>query len=196
MNESVVVYLIRHGETDLNAAGVLRGRLDPPLDSVGHTEAAALANLFHDERLTAVVCSPLLRARQTAEPIATATRAPLAFDDRLLDRDYGAWAGYARGEVERRFGSLDAAPGVEPSHKLARRVRVAILGLADEYAPGPLAVVAHDAVNRCALSGLVRDLGDPDRIAQRTGCWNRIERHRRTWTATIVDAVPDDGQRP
>jgi broad specificity phosphatase PhoE len=196
MSEPVVVYLIRHGRTDLNAAGLLRGRLDPPLDSEGRTEAAALANLFHDVRLAAVVCSPLLRARQTAERIAAVTRAPLEFDDRLLDRDYGSWAGHTPSELECRFGSVDAAPGVEQRDAFACRVRAAIVGLADDYAPGPVAVVAHDAVNRCALAQLVPDLGDADRIMQRTGCWNRLERHGSDWTAAIVDGVPDDGRRP
>lgn len=196
MNAPEVVYLIRHGRTDLNAAGRLRGRLDPPLDLKGRTEATALASLFHNLQLVAVVCSPLLRARQTAEPIAAATRAPLRFDDRLLDRDYGSWAGHALGEVERRFGSVDAAPGVEPLAAFGARVSTAILGLADDYAPGPVAVVAHDAVNRHALAHLVPDLGDADRIVQRTGCWNRLEHNGSGWTATIIDGVPDDGRRP
>lgn len=89
----------------------------------------------------------------------------------------GSWAGHARRDVE-------------------RRVSAAILGLADVYAPGPVAVVAHDAVNRCALARLVPGLGNADGIVQRTGCWNRLEHHCSGWTATIVDGVPDDGRRP
>lgn len=69
------IYLCRHGRTVLNAAGVLRGRLDPDLDEVGRAQADALA-----ERLTGrgtekpirVVSSPLRRAVHTATPLAVA----------------------------------------------------------------------------------------------------------------------------
>jgi broad specificity phosphatase PhoE len=105
-----VVFLVRHCRTRLNATGVLRGRLDPPLDHVGRREAAGLAALFHPARLAAVAASPLLRAQQTAQAIATATDAPLVTDVGPVDRDYGPWAGVDRADVERRFGSLDAAP--------------------------------------------------------------------------------------
>ncbi|MGH2843820.1 MAG: histidine phosphatase family protein, partial [Solirubrobacteraceae bacterium] len=47
ISEAVVtVFLVRHGRTALNAAGVLRGHLDPPLDDVGVEEAGRLGELF------------------------------------------------------------------------------------------------------------------------------------------------------
>jgi broad specificity phosphatase PhoE len=191
-----VVFLVRHGRTRLNATGVLRGRLDPPLDDVGRREAAGLAALFHPRRLAAVAASPLLRAQQTAQAIATATDAPLVTDVGLVDRDYGPWAGVARADVERRFGSLDAAPDVEPAAAFSTRVADTLTRLADAWSSGPVAVVAHDAVNRYALTRLVPRTGDPDVIPQPTGCWNRLERNSDGWTAPIVGAVPGDGRRP
>lgn len=191
-----VVYLVRHGCTELNAAGVLRGRLDPPLDDVGRAEAAALGELFDGVALAAVVSSPLRRARQTAQAIADVTGAPLLGDELLVDRDYGPWAGRPPAELVARFGSIDAAPGVEPAEALAARVSAAIAALADRWAPGPLVVVAHDAVNRYVLATLVPGLGNPDGIPQRAGCWNRIERVGSAWCAPVVDAMPHDRRRP
>ena len=196
MTPDVVVYLVRHGRTPLNAEGVLRGRLDPPLDDAGRAEAADLGDLFVDVPLAAVVASPLSRARETAEPIAAATRAPLDVDPALTDRDYGPWAGTRQDEVECRFGSLDAAPGVEPAEAFAARVANALNRLADRWAPGPIAVVAHEAVNRHALARLVPDLGPPSDIRQHTGCWNRLERASGSWRAPIVDGIPGDGRQP
>jgi broad specificity phosphatase PhoE len=196
MSDPVVVYLIRHGRTALNAAGVLRGRLDPPLDPVGLVEAAALGELFQVVPLAALVSSPLRRAVETSAPIAAATDAPLETDHRLLDRDYGSWAGRTRSEVERQFRSLDAAPGVEPTDTFAFRVSAAFVGLAATRPPGPVAVVAHDAVNRYALAALVPSIGDPEAITQRTGCWNRLECRDACWSALVIDAVPGDGQQP
>jgi broad specificity phosphatase PhoE len=99
-----VVFLVRHCRTRLNATGVLRGRLDPPLDHVGRREAAGLAALFHPARLAAVAASPLLRAQQTAQAIATATDAPLVTDVGPVDRDYGPWAGVDRADGSRTPG--------------------------------------------------------------------------------------------
>lgn len=191
-----VLYLVRHGHTGLNAAGLLRGRLDPRLDAAGLAEAQRLGRLFATTRLVAVITSPLGRAQATAAEIAAAAGRPVEVDDGLIDRDYGRWAGTAGDEVMRRFGSLDAAPGVEATEPFAARVTAAVVRAADRLPPGPAAVVAHDAVNRVALAALVPELGDANAIPQRTGCWNRLERRGGLWSAPIVDAVPDDGRRP
>lgn len=191
-----VIYLVRHGRTDLNAAGVLRGRLDPPLDDVGEAEAKALSDAFADVALGAVISSPLKRAVHTAAPIASATGVLLAVDEALLDRDYGSWAGTLEADVIARFGTVDAAPGVEPADEFAARVVEAIESIALHWVPRTVAVVAHDAVNRHALAGLVPSLGSADGIPQRTGCWNRLEHTNATWSAPIIDAHPNDGHRP
>src|SRR6266511_4128686 len=70
VTSSDVVYLVRHGRTPLNAAGLLRGRLDPPLDDTGAQEAAALGRVFQGVTAASVFSSPLVRARQTAAAIA------------------------------------------------------------------------------------------------------------------------------
>lgn len=114
----------------------------------------------------------------------------------LTDRDYGPWMGTRQDEAERRFGSLDAAPGVEPAEAFRARVAEALNRLADYWAPDPIAVVAHEAVNRCALARLVPGLGPPANIRQRTGSWNRLERASGSWRAPIVDGIPGDSRRP
>lgn len=107
------VYLIRRGRTDLNRAGRLRGRVDAPLDEVGRAEADRLAALFAGVKLAAVLTSPVQRTVQTAVPLAASTNAPLRRVMAFLDRDYGPWNGRLKAEVERSYGSLEMAPGVE-----------------------------------------------------------------------------------
>src|SRR6266571_7551936 len=87
------VLVIRHGRTALNADGALRGRVDVPLDEVGLAEAARLGDLFEPVPLMVVVCSPLLRARQTAAPIANSTGAAVRIEEAFTDRDVGGWSG-------------------------------------------------------------------------------------------------------
>ena len=193
---AATVFVVRHGRTPLNAAGVLRGRIDTPLDDVGRAEARALGNVFRDVPLAGIITSPLARARDTAAAIANSTEAHVDLDADLADRDYGEWAGHPLESVEAKFGSLDNAPGVEQLEMFVGRVTAALMRAADRADVSPIVVVAHDAVNRHALAALVGTLGRAETIPQRTGCWNRLERRPGGWFAPIVDAVPHDGRRP
>jgi broad specificity phosphatase PhoE len=109
------VFLARHGRTALNAENRLRGRLDPDLDDVGREEAAALADVLAAVRPVRVVSSPLHRAMQTARAIAHRAGLDVVVAQGLNDRDYGEWAGQPKEQVVARWGSIDAAPGVEPA---------------------------------------------------------------------------------
>jgi broad specificity phosphatase PhoE len=189
-----VVYLCRHGRTALNAAGVLRGRLDPPLDEAGEAEATGLADTFRGVTIAAVVSSPLSRARQTATAVANAFGIAPAVDDRLADRDYGPWVGTSRETVVARFGSLDSAPGVEARDVVTARAKAAMLDAARRGAP--VLLVAHDAINRAVLSCLAGTGTNGVDLPQPTGCWNRLERRGGSWTAPIIGAVPGDDRRP
>lgn len=89
------IWLVRHGQTDWAAAGRHTGRTDVALTNDGETEARELLG-----RLPAfpglVLCSPLSRARRTAE---LAGLVPDALDDDLLEWDYGRWEGHTTAEI-------------------------------------------------------------------------------------------------
>jgi broad specificity phosphatase PhoE len=84
-----LVYLARHGQTLLNESDVFRGLADPPLDEAGHDQARRLGEALGPQGLVAVIASPLLRARQTAQPVAERAGLVVATDQCLVDRDYG-----------------------------------------------------------------------------------------------------------
>ena len=180
------VFLARHGRTALNAEGRLRGLSDPPLDEVGIAEAAGLAQVLGVKHLTVVICSPLQRAVSTAHAIGSVCGAPVHVDRRLNDRDYGPMTGRVRTEVEREYGSIDAAPDVESLAALRARAHAAFYGLVDDYGPGPLAMVSHDAFNRALLGQL--DLAYAD-VDQRTACWNELSRVDGQWRIDAVNQV-------
>lgn len=187
-----LVILVRHGRTELNAAGVLRGHLDPGLDEVGRGEVAttarAVAAHLRSRTVVRVVTSPLRRAVQTAEAVATATGAPVDVDARLIDRDYGLWAGHGAPDVIARFGTLDAADHVEPADAVTARALAVLEAQLPTLVAGPVVLVAHDVVNRLLLAALDPSLGPPDAIGQRTACWNLIVRQGRQWRVVQVDA--------
>ncbi len=188
------VFLLRHGQTALNADGRLRGRLDPPLDQQGLAEVAALAETFADRSVLRIGSSPLRRALDTADAVSSVTGAPVLAVPGLVDRDYAHWAGMLESEVIRRFGSVDAAPGVEPISGVAARVRDVLGGQLALLYDGDVVLVAHDAVNRALLGDL--DAQFAGGVRQRTACWNEIRREAGRWVVVRVDQKTPSSPRP
>ena len=89
------VLLIRHGRSTANTAGVLAGRTPGvDLDEVGRDQAVRLAARLAEVPLDAVLCSPLERTRQTAQPLLAARPETLfELDERFTECDYGTWSG-------------------------------------------------------------------------------------------------------
>ena len=190
------IYLARHGRTSLNAAGVLRGRLDPALDDVGRRQAAWLGAALGDKGVRVVVTSPLRRALQTAQAVASCAGIELETDPRLIDRDYGAWAGKSIEVVEARWGSMDGAPGVEPAAEVQARAWEALVDIERRAHGAAAVVVSHDVVNRLVLVAFDPRLGDPARLPQETGCFNTLDYRDGRWTVLSVNAVPGSPDRP
>lgn len=181
------VYLARHGRTALNVDDRLRGLSDPPLDDVGQLEVKQLGDALATFGPTVVITSPLRRAISTAVAIAAAAHISVEIDQRLNDRDYGPWTGEPRADVEERFGSIDAAPGVEPADRVVVRALAAFTELTHEYDSGPLVMVSHDAFNTALLRLLDPSL---DGITQRTACYNQISRVGAGWRVDFYDRKP------
>ena len=185
------IYLVRHGQTPLNAAGVLRGRLDPPLDEVGQLQAKRLGEALNHRNIGLVVSSPLHRATETAAAIAAPLELPVRTDGRLIDRDYGRWAGSRREDVESRWGSLDAAPDVEPIDDVRLRAWEALAEIASRVAGGAAVVVSHDVVIRICLAAVDPLLGHPDELPQDTGCVNTLDHQDGRWRVIRINEILD-----
>jgi broad specificity phosphatase PhoE len=88
---------------------------------------------------------------ETAEVIASCAGTGTRVDDRLTDRYYGEWEGTRVEDVVARWGSLDAAPGVEPAEKVRYRALAALTDIAQNARGVAAVVVSHDAVNHRQL---------------------------------------------
>jgi broad specificity phosphatase PhoE len=184
------IYLCRHGRTQLNVAGRLRGRLDPDLDIVGLAEARDLAEELSRVEPTRVVSSPSRRALETAQPIAEASEVVAMTDDRLLDRAYGQFDGALAADVLDTYGSFDAAPGVEPAATVAAR-GVELLTELVSGEGGPIVVVSHDAVIRLVLDALVPSPKEFHHIQPRTGCWTLLRHDADGWRLIKANSKDD-----
>ena len=93
------IAFLRHGPTAWNEAGRIQGHADIPLSDAGLARMMTLRMPFTCPR---IYCSPLLRARQTAE--ALALREPI-LDARLREQNWGDWEGLTRDEILARHGA-------------------------------------------------------------------------------------------
>jgi len=93
------VLLVRHGETDDNAADRFQGRIDTRLNDRGREQSLALAESLAGEGLQALYCSPLLRARETAEIIGARLGLAPMLDARFMEADSGDWSGRLYAEI-------------------------------------------------------------------------------------------------
>lgn len=90
------IYLARHGQDEDNAAGILNGRRDQPLTTIGQQQAETVTAKIAKAglRFAAIYTSPLLRTRQTAETIARGIHGPTPIPlEGLIERDFGCMSG-------------------------------------------------------------------------------------------------------
>lgn len=110
------VTLLRHGESVGNAESRWQGQADFPLTDVGRAQAQALAERWKREKVKFdfVISSPLSRARETAEIIASQLGLLVEFDPLWLERDNGEFAGLTAHEVRNNFAHPDFTTPYDP----------------------------------------------------------------------------------
>jgi broad specificity phosphatase PhoE len=153
------VFLARHGQTAYNHEGRFQGQQQIPLDQTGRGQAEELAERAVPYRFAALWCSPLLRARETADAVARKIGLEPVEDARLMETDAGDWTDRSFAEIQAEapelFASFIAAepsfafPGGESFAEQELRVAAALSVV--EAAALPALVVCHGMVIRAAL---------------------------------------------
>lgn len=98
------IYIARHGQNEDNVKGILNGHRDLPLTELGRAQAREAAQniIEHGLVFDAVICSPLVRAHETADIIATEVKAPSPIVNRLLiERDFGVMTGELVADIKK-----------------------------------------------------------------------------------------------
>jgi broad specificity phosphatase PhoE len=163
------IVLVRHGETELNTAGVFRGRKDVPLNARGMEQAESVAEALADPPVHAIYSSPMVRALDTARAIASRHRLEPVVDDAFNNIDLGEWQGGLKEKVKREQPDLwrlwledpDSLriPGGETLAQVRERSYARTLELAREHTDQRIVVVSHRSVTKLlagALLGLER----------------------------------------
>lgn len=148
-------YLLRHGETDLNAEGVLQGSIDAELNDHGRHQAAQAADVFRSIKLTDIISSPQKRALLTAETVAEVVGLPVGTNALLRERNWGEFEG------KLRLSRLDDGEGVESLSELHARARQALRDVFSQHGGAPL-VVTHSGLIKAMLT--VLNCSVPDKL--------------------------------
>lgn len=188
------ISLVRHGETDWNASRRLQGHIDIPLNENGLEQAAQLADAFTQRqfRFDAMYSSDLLRAHQTAIPLASVLGLPLTTDAALRERHMGVLQGLTGEEAVSQQADhwqdfknatlgKDLAGGECPQ-TFCQRVKNAIESLAEAHIGQHILLVTHggvlDMVYRIATD---MPLDGPRSVAFPNAALNRIKVSSQGW---------------
>ena len=155
------IYLVRHGETDWNQAGLLQGQTDIALNAQGLEQAREASERLKEVPFEIAFCSPLIRAKRTAETIIGDRKITLTTDERLRELNFGPWEGVdirtikdAASQPFTNPGSYIPPEGAESFAQLYKRsgefVDQVLLPLEGTYET--VLVVAHGGVNRSILN--------------------------------------------
>jgi probable phosphoglycerate mutase len=146
--------LIRHGQTDWNAAGRMQGTSDIPLNDIGRQQARDAVALLADFHWDVIVSSPLMRARETAAIIADGLGLTLGRSyDLLIERHYGEGEGLTKAEISERWEG-ESCPGLETLDSVVERGIASLEQVANDYPDKQVIVVCHGTIIRYTLSTL------------------------------------------
>ncbi|MFT8395795.1 histidine phosphatase family protein [Propionibacterium sp.] len=157
--------LVRHGQTDWNAAGRWQGSSDIPLNSVGLAQASAAASWFARFNPVAIWSSPLERAHTTASKTAELAGCPVSTDTRLCEIDFGDFEGFTWSQLEQsdpglwawRTGEHDCrwSSTGETGAEVGLRVSQALQDIDASTPGGTILVFSHGTAIRCGVGTLM-----------------------------------------
>lgn len=142
--EKLEISFLRHGNTIANTIGIYQGQLDFELSPQGISETREKARGFDASEYDIVFCSPLKRARQTAE-ILMPERKDIIFDPRLMERNLGILENTKIDEETKSklFNTQFTPQGAESLEEMDKRVRGFVDYLSERYEGKKILVITH-----------------------------------------------------
>jgi len=189
MTEPTTFYLVRHGESEGNAARVFTGQSDSPLTPRGRRQAEAIADELSTVKFDRIVTSDLSRTRDTAEAIAKRQGLTVEVFPELREIDVGERTGKGFDETaglpDWKEDGFVAWPRGETLDQVLRRVIGIVARLTRESPGKTILVVGHGGVNRILISHFLGILPRLDRtpapntnisVVHTDGTTHRVER--------------------
>lgn len=149
------IYFTRHGQTVWNVENKICGATDIELTELGRRQADRLGEIIRDGdyKIDEILCSPLIRAKETAQRIADKTGLPLRVEPRLIEQSFGKYEGTARNGsdfIAAKAHFIDSYGDGETMLHLAARVYALLDELKNDDKIYLLA--AHNGISRVVRS--------------------------------------------
>lgn len=161
-------YIIRHGETEWNKKGIYQGGLDSPLTQKGISDAKKIAKLLKDKNVTIILCSPLQRAKKTANIISKVIKARVVVAPEFKEMNFGIFEGkkksfarklykefFTKREKNNYFKLYENYPEGESYFDVFLRVNKVLPKILENYEN--FIIVGHESVNRI-IRGIIKKI--------------------------------------
>lgn len=158
------IIIVRHGQTDFNLERKLQGITDNKLNETGKEQALTTKEKLKDEKIDLIICSPLIRARETADIINEGRNLEIIYDDRLKERDFGEYEGeYISNYNVDEFWSYKENKEYEKAENIRvflKRVNEFLIDIESTYKDKNILLVAHAGISvaiKCYYKGIPED---------------------------------------
>lgn len=198
------VYLVRHGETEWNAARRIQGQSDSPLTEKGVFQAKQIAERVRNEGITHVISSDLGRTKRTAQIIADACGCEITTDPRLRELHMGV---LETRELDKLSSKEEAwrkqmvdgtpegrIPDGETMSELATRMHEALNSCLNLPAGSKPLLVSHGIALGCLVSTLLGLPAHAERRLRLRNCsLSRVDHQQSAWLANgwVVETAGD-----
>lgn len=190
-NSVTTICIIRHGETDWNSSGRLQGSEDIELNNLGREQAIQIAGYFQEEPWNIVVSSPLKRAFETAEIIATSLAIPTVHVvDELKERSYGSGSGLLPEERRHRFPY--GIPDQEEFEHLRQRAMIGLTKIATDFKGKRIIVVSHGGLTNSILYSLSNGEFGSFKTRLKNGCINKLILKNNVWEIEFYNKTTEE----
>jgi broad specificity phosphatase PhoE len=166
------ITLLRHGLSVGNQKGIIQGQMDYPLSEDGVAQTRSLLHYWkdHDVNFDAIVASPLLRAKQTAEIISSGMNVPIEFDEAWCEQHQGKAEGRQYSDVKLQHADQLHNTSYDPMFETGESrwdlfIRAAnAIQLLIRRSAGAYLVVSHGAILGAAIHAVLGVAPLPGRV--------------------------------
>lgn len=153
----MIIYMMRHGETDWNVKHLFQGRTDIPLNENGRKVARWTRDGLRDVHFDVAYCSPLSRAKETAEIILEGRDTKLIVDERIIEMGFGGYEATEMHNTDKEIETFFAHPeqyvdtkGIESFESVLARAKDFLDELSGNpaYKDSTILVATHGAMIR------------------------------------------------
>ena len=158
------LYVVRHGQTNWNVEKKMQGSADIPLNERGIEQAYETKELLKEKDFNLIVCSPLIRAKQTADIINEDRNVPIIYVESLRERNYGEFEGVNKQTFDcNGFWAYTKNLKYEKAENIQdffKRIKSVVNELKENYDNENILIVCHAGVMKaleCILNEMLPD---------------------------------------